>query len=169
VTATTADHALAGLHLAQVNIARAKAPIDSPLLAGFVEQLDPINALADTAPGFVWRLATEEGNATAIKVGNDDRVIVNLSVWESIDHLSGFVYRSGHLDVMRRRREWFERIRVHLTLWWVPIGHTPSVEEAEERLAHLEEHGPTSRAFTLKARFLADDRPLIAEEIGRLA
>jgi hypothetical protein len=162
----TADHALPGLHIAQVNLARAKAPIDSPLLAGFVEQLAPINALADTAPGFVWRLGTEEGDATAISVRDDDRVIVDLSVWESIDHLADFVYRSGHLDVMRRRREWFERIRVHLTLWWVPIGQRPSVEEAEERLLHLRLHGSTSHAFTLKARFPADDELLIDDEIG---
>lgn len=126
-------------------------------MAEFVASLDPINALADESPGAVWRLQTEDGNATTIRAFDDDRVIVNMSVWESIDHLAGFVYRSAHVDVMRRRREWFERIRLHMALWWVPIGHIPSVSEAEKRLAHLREHGPTPDAFTFKARFPPGD------------
>jgi hypothetical protein len=130
-----------------------KAPIKSPLLAQFVELLDPVNALADEAPGFVWRLQTEDGNATAIRAFDDDRLIVNMSVWESIDDLAAFVYRSAHVEVMRRRREWFDRMRLYMTLWWVPRGHIPSVAEAEERLAHLRRHGPTPFAFTFKTRF----------------
>ena len=89
-----------------------------------------------------------------------------LSVWESADHLADFVYRSGHLEVMRRRREWFERIQIHLALWWVPAGHTPSVQEAEERIEHLREHGPTSYAFTFKARFLVDEQLVTDEQLG---
>ena len=117
--------------------------------------LDPVNAVADQAPGFVWRLQTEEGNATAIPVLGDDRLIVNMSVWESIDQLADFVYRSGHVSVMRRRREWFERIQVFMALWWVPAGHLPTVAEAEERLKHLRSHGPTAHAFTFRRRFAA--------------
>lgn len=140
-------------HVAQVNIALPKAPIDSPLLEEFAELLDPINALADRSPGFVWRLQTEDGDATAVRGFGDDRLIVNMSVWESVDALAEFVYRSGHVDVMRRRREWFERIRLYMVLWWVQAGHVPTVTEAEERLEHLRHHGPTPYAFTFKQRF----------------
>jgi hypothetical protein len=135
-------------------------------MAEFVALLDPINQLADESPGFVWRLQTDEGNATAVRAFDDERVIVNMSVWESVDHLADFVYRSAHLSVMRRRREWLERIHVHMALWWVPVGHAPSVAEAEDRVAHLREYGPTPYAFTFKARFVADDKLVINDEIG---
>lgn len=158
--------ARSGLHVAQVNIALARAPIDSDLLSEFVAQLDPINALADAAPGFVWRLQTEDGNAMAVRGFGNDRMIVNLSVWESVDLLADFVYRSGHLAVMRRRREWFDRIGMHLALWSIPVGHVPTVSEAEERLAHLQTHGPTPHAFTLKLRFVADAEPIVDEQLG---
>jgi hypothetical protein len=154
------------LHIAELNIARALAPIDAPLLDDFNAALDPINALADGSPGFVWRLQTDDGNATAIRPFEDDRMIVNLSVWESIDDLAAFVYRSDHVSVMRRRREWFERIQVFMVLWWVPAGHTPSVEEAIERLEHLRAHGPSPHAFTFKQRYLADDALVVDEELG---
>jgi hypothetical protein len=134
-----------------------------------VALLDPINAVADEAPGFVWRLQTEDGNATAIRAFGDDRLIVNMSVWESIDHLADFVYRSAHVEVMRRRREWFERIRLFMTLWWVPAGHLPKVAEAEERLEHLRAHGPTPFAFTFKSRFPSPDADgglVLDEELG---
>jgi Domain of unknown function (DUF3291) len=141
-------------HVAQLNIARFKAPMDDPSLAGFVEQLDPINALADGWPGFVWRLQTEEGNATSIRAFDDDLMLVNMSVWESIDALAEFVYRSGHVDVMRRRREWAEHMKeAYMCLWWIPGGHIPAIEEAKERLEHLRRHGPTPTAFTFKRRF----------------
>lgn len=126
------------------------------MLADFVANLDPINALADGSPGFVWRLATEDGDATSIRAFDDDLMIINMSVWESIDQLAEFVYRSGHVAVMRRRREWFGRMRIYMVLWWVPEGHTPTVTEALERLAHLEEQGPTPYAFTFKQRFAPD-------------
>jgi hypothetical protein len=153
-------------HIAQVNIGRAKAPIDSPLLADFMAALDPINAIADGTPGFVWRLQTEDGNATSLRPYEDERMIINMSVWESIDALADFVYRSGHVDVMRRRREWFERIQFHMALWWVPSGYNPPIGEALERLEHLREHGPTPYAFTFKARFLVDEQLVIDDEIG---
>ena len=133
--------------------------MEAPALAEFMAQLDPVNAIADEASGFVWRLQTEEGNATSIPVLGDDRLIVNMSVWASIDQLADFVYRSGHVAVMRRRREWFERIKVFMALWWVPAGHLPTVAEAEERLEHLRAHGPTAHAFTFRQRFPAPGAP----------
>ena len=156
------------VHIAQVNIALPRAPLESELLADFVAMLDPINALADSSPGFVWRLQDDHGDATGIRGFGDDRLIVNMSVWESVDALASFAYRSGHVDVMRRRREWFERIRTYMTLWWVPAGHIPTVAEAEERLAHLEEHGATPYAFTFKQRFepAGDAAELPADELG---
>jgi uncharacterized protein DUF3291 len=144
-------------HIAQVNIGLPVAPVGTSALAEFMALLDPVNAIADASPGFVWRLQTEEGNATSIPVLGDDRLIVNLSVWESIDQLADFVYRSGHVAVMRRRREWFERSKVFMALWWVPAGHRPAVTEAEERLEHLRAHGPTAHAFTFRQRFPAPD------------
>jgi hypothetical protein len=140
--------------IAQLNIARFRAPMDHPGMAGFVKQLDPVNALADAAPGFVWRLQTEEGNATSIHAFEDDLMLVNMSVWESVEALAEFVYRSGHVDVMRRRREWAEHMKeAYMCLWWIPAGQIPTIEEAKERLEHLREHGPTPRAFTFKRRF----------------
>jgi hypothetical protein len=138
-----------------VNIALPRAPIDAPELAEFVALLEPVNVLADGSAGFVWRLQTEDGDATGIRAFDDDRLIVNMSVWESIEHLAEFVYRSDHVAVMRRRREWFERMRLHMALWWIPVGHTPTVTEAEERLAHLRDLGPSPFAFTFKQRFPA--------------
>jgi len=153
-------------HIAQINVALPVAPVDSPLLQEFAAALDSINAIADESPGFVWRLQTEDGNATAIRPFEDDRILVNMSVWESVDALADFVYRSGHLNVMRRRREWFQRTHMHIALWWVPVGHIPSVAEAAERLAHLREHGPTPYAFTFKASFSVDEQLVIDEQLG---
>jgi hypothetical protein len=115
-----------GWHVAQVNVGRLLAPIDSPQLAAFVAMLDPINALADGSPGFVWRLQTEDGDATAIRAFDDERILVNMSVWKSIDALGRFVYASRHLEVMRRRRAWFEKMaESFLALWWIPAGTSP--------------------------------------------
>jgi hypothetical protein len=140
--------------LAQLNIGLPVAPLTEPELAGFVEALEPVNALADAAPGFVWRLQTEDGDATALRPYPDERVLINLSVWADLDALRGYVYRSAHAAVMRRRREWFERFEgVFVALWWVPAGHRPSVAEAVERLAHLEAYGPTPYAFSFAQPF----------------
>ncbi len=145
-------------HLAQLNVGRAKAPLDSDTMAEFMALLDPINELADRSPGFVWRLEDDEGTgATGIKVSEDEQFIVNMSVWESIDALWSLVYDSAHLDVMRRRREWFEaHLEQFMVLWWVPSGHVPTVEEALAKLERLKAHGPTVEAFTFKVRFEAD-------------
>jgi hypothetical protein len=144
-------------HLAQLNVARLRAPIDAPETAAFVEMLDPVNALADATTGFVWRLQTDEGNATSILVEEGDPLfIVNLSVWESLEALSDFVYRSAHTDVMRRRAEWFERARdAYVVLWWVPQGHRPTTTEAMQRLDRLRRDGPTAEAFTFRSAFPA--------------
>jgi hypothetical protein len=137
--------------IAQLNLARPLEPMNSALLAGFVELLVPVNALADAAPGFRWRLQTEDGDATALRGFGDDELIVNMSTWQSLDALTGFVFESFHAEVMRRRREWFARIREPFTvLWWVPAGHRPDLKEAEERLTSLRTLGPTARAFTFR-------------------
>ena len=131
-------------------------------MADFVAWLEPINALADRSPGFVWRLQTEEGNATSIRPFEDERMMVNLSVWESVEDLEQFAYRSGHTEVFKRRREWFERIDAYMALWWLSVGQLPSVEEAKERLAHLATHGPTPYAFTFKQQFEPQAAPASA-------
>jgi hypothetical protein len=129
-----------GYELAQVNISRLLAPIDSPLLADFVADLDPVNAVADAAPGFLWRLKTEDDNATAVRIFDDPGLIVNMSVWTSVETLSAYVYDVAHRAVLRRRREWFEKPTTAMTaLWWVPAGHRPTVAEAESRLLRLRE------------------------------
>ncbi len=140
--------------LVQANVARLLAPLDSPQLADFVAALEPINELADRSPGFVWRLQTEDGDATSIRAFDDDMLIVNMSVWESAEALADFTYRSGHLAVMRRRREWFEAMaEAHLVLWWVPAGHIPDVDEAKQRLDLLRRTGPSPAAFTFRVMF----------------
>ena len=146
-------------HLAQVNIGRFRAPIDSPAMEGFRNQLDPINALADQSPGFVWRLQTEDGNATAIRpYAGDDLMAINMSVWESLVSLQQFVYKSDHVAPLRDRKQWFEPIDGPiLALWWIPEGHIPTVAEAQARLAHLGAHGPTLYAFTFRTPFAAPD------------
>ena len=136
-------------HLAQINIGRARAPIDDPIMAGFVARLDEINALADSSPGFVWRLKTEEGNATSLTPYNDNRILVNMSVWETPEDLRQYVYRSVHAEVMKQRKEWFERFKdVYMAMWWVEAGHIPTIAEAKERLAYLQLHGESEFAFT---------------------
>ena len=145
---------MAGYHLAQLNIGRIRGPLESPPLAEFIAALEPINAIADKSPGFVWRLQTEEGDATSIRAFDDDMLLVNMSVWESLDALSAFVYQSDHRAVMLRRREWFERpADAFMALWWVPADHIPTVNEAKQRLERLREHGPSQEAFTFSKPF----------------
>jgi hypothetical protein len=143
-------------HLAQLNIGRLLAPIDDPRIAGFVEQLTPVNALAESSPGYVWRLQTDDGDATSIHAFDDDLMIVNLTVWESIEALRAFTYTTRHVDVLRRRREWFERLmEAHMVLWWIPAGTRPTVAQAIERLDLLRRDGSTEAAFTFRAPFPA--------------
>ncbi len=142
--------------LAQLNIGRPRGRIDSPLMADFVNALDRINALAEASPGFVWRLQDDSGNATGLRPLGDD-TIVNMSVWKDVEALHAFVYRSDHIDVMRRRREWFEKMDLYMVLWWVPRGHRPTMTEAIERLEVLRERGPTPEAFTFRVSFPPPD------------
>ena len=157
-----------GHQLAQVNVALLKAPLDSPELADFVAWLDPINAIADGAPGFVWRLQSDAGNATNLRIFDSDALIVNMSVWESVEALSDYVYRSAHAGVLRRRREWFAKMtEAHVAMWWVPLGTRPTIADAEERLIHLRMHGPTATAFTLKQTFDPPTTPAPAPQPDR--
>lgn len=146
-------------HLAQVNIGRFLASPDDPLIADFMAGLDQINAIADADPGFVWRLQTEDGNATSIRPDVDDALMaINMSVWTSLEALADYVYRTDHLAFLRRRREWFSRMTSHhQALWWIPAGVPPTVAEAMARVAHLDAHGPTPHAFTFARRFAPSD------------
>jgi hypothetical protein len=144
--------------LAEVNIARMLAPLDSPVMAGFVAGLDPLNALAERSPGFIWRLKTDDGNATALRPYEDDYIIVNLTMWTDIDALFQYTYASDHVDVFRQRSEWFERMTLpYMTMWYVDVDHRPTPAEARERLEYLQAHGPTPHAFTFKKRFSVED------------
>ncbi len=143
-------------HLAQINIARAVDDLVSDTLKGFVDRLDEINALADNAKGFVWRLQTVEGDATGIKAFDDPRIIVNLSVWESIEALSDFVYHSQHIELLRARRDWFHKLdQPSQAMWWLPVGSIPTVDEAKERLSMIRQLGPTKDAFNFSGKFPA--------------
>jgi len=134
-----------------------KAQLDNPLMAGFVARLDEINALADHSPGFVWRLQTPAGNATYLRPYDDDRILVNMSVWETVEALKQYVYHSVHAELLRQRQQWFEKFDgIYSALWWVPLGHLPGVDEAKKRLAYLDAHGPTQFAFTFKTVFPPD-------------
>jgi Domain of unknown function (DUF3291) len=134
-------------HIAQVNIGQIKAPLEDQVMSGFVARLDEINALADSSPGFVWRLQSSAGNATYLRPYENDRILLNMSVWQTIDALKDYVYRSAHAELLRQRHDWFEKFtRLYAALWWVPIGPIPSVDEAKKRLAHLDKHGSTQNS-----------------------
>ena len=143
--------------LAEINVAELKAPLDSPELKDFVDNLDRINALAESSPGFVWRLVGDGNDATSLRPLGDD-VIVNLSVWRDVDSLRDFAYKTVHVEILRRKREWFKRMaNAYMALWWVPEGHEPTAAEAVSRLEHLRQHGPTAEAFTFGEAFSAPD------------
>lgn len=144
-------------YLAQYNVAKLVAPLDDPQLAEFRARLDEINQLGDRSPGFVWRHQNADGNSTGTRVGDDPMVVINYTVWESLESLFEYAYHSDHVEVFRKRRDWFEDHAgaPYLVLWWIAAGHIPSVEEAEARLAYLAEHGASAHAFTFKQRFEA--------------
>jgi len=136
--------------LAQLNVALMKEPLESPRMADFVANLDRINALAESSPGFVWRMQTEEGNATGLRPLGD-HILVNISVWRDVQSLNKYVYKSAHVEIMRRRKEWFERMReAWFVLWWIPRGHRPTIAEALARLELLRAKGPTQDAFNFR-------------------
>jgi hypothetical protein len=141
-------------HIAQLNVGRALYDLDDPRMAGFMGRLDEINALADAAPGFVWRLQSDAGNATDIKLTDDPAFIVNLSVWQTIEQLKDFAYNSAHAPIMAQRRNWFEvPTEAYLTLWWVPISTPPTAEEALARLETLRCQGASAAAFDFQTVF----------------
>ncbi len=147
-------------HIAQINVARAVDGMESDALKDFVDNLDRINALAEAHPEFVWRLKADVRNPADAAVGGDPRFIVNMSVWSSVEGLFDYVYKSGHREIMARRREWFEKpSHAFQALWWTPAGRVPAVEEGLAKLALLDRLGPTSCAFSFKTRFPAPDAP----------
>jgi len=134
-----------------------RAPLNDPIMKGFADQLVDVNVAAEASPGFIWRLKTEDGDATRIRAYEDELILVNMSVWESIDSLREFTYRSRHVTVFRDRQQWFDRMDgAQLALWWIPAGHIPSVEEGKARLALIEKLGPSQEAFTFKQSFAAE-------------
>lgn len=142
-------------HLAQLNIARMKAPLDSPVMADFVANLARINGLAEASPGYLWRLQDESGDATALRPFGDN-VVVNLSLWRDLDSLKTFTYQGAHTEMLKRRGEWFDRLgEAHQVLWWVPAGQRPDVHEAARRLARLQEEGAGPEAFTFRHAYPA--------------
>jgi hypothetical protein len=152
-------------HLAQVNIGTLKAPVDSPMIAEFVANLARINALAESMPGFVWRLTGDGDDATDIQPYENPLIAMNMSVWTDPESLAAFAYRSAHRDIMRRRAEWFEKMELYMCLWWVPVGHEPTPQEAVERLEILRRRGPSPEAFTFKHPFPAPDTGQAPEPI----
>jgi len=141
-------------HLAQLNVGAILAPLDSPVMADFANNLDKINALAEASPGFIWRLKDDANNATSIQMFDDERIIVNMSVWETLEQLYQFAYKSMHAEFLKRRKEWFEKMgEMYYVLWYVPAGTVPGVMEARQRLEHLRAHGETPHAFSFSKRF----------------
>jgi Domain of unknown function (DUF3291) len=142
--------------LAQLNIAHMRFVLESPEMADFVNNLDRINALADSSDGFVWRLQGEGNDATSLRPFDDDFIIVNMSVWENLESLKNYVYKSAHTDILKRRAEWFENVQeAMVVMWWIPAGHIPTVTESKERLEHLRQHGSSAFAFSFREAFPA--------------
>ena len=141
-------------NLAQLNVARLKGPLDSPEMAGFVAQLEAIYAAAESAEGFVWRLKPDDPGVFGVSHGADARLVVTMSVWESIEALHNYVYRGAHRESLGNREEWFEKADgPNLVLWWIPRDTLPRVEQGMARLKYLKRHGPTAFAFTFNKSF----------------
>ena len=147
---------MSNYHLAQINVAELKAPLDSPQLKDFVDNLDRINALAEGSPGFVWRLTGDGNDATELRPMGE-KIIVNYSIWRDVETLKSFVYSTAHVEILKRKREWFERMKLNYVLWWVPAGTVPTVEEAVAKLEHLRSHGPSADAFHFGEAYSAPD------------
>ena len=144
-------------HLAQLNIGKVRYKVEDPRMSGFMDNLDKINALAEASPGFIWRLKDENNNATSFHVFDDPNLLINMSVWESIESLKNYVYKSDHVTYLRQRKDWFHLIKEsYMVLWWVPEGHVPTAAEAKQKLEYLQENGASLEAFTFKEVFLID-------------
>lgn len=142
------------MHLAQLNIGKVRFDLESPEMADFVDNLEPINAIAESSPGFIWRLKDDSGDATNIEVENNPDIIVNMSVWESVEALKNFMFKTHHIDFLKRKKEWFVPIKEDsYVLWWVPEGHVPTVQEAMDKLEYLRQYGETQEAFSFKSSF----------------
>jgi hypothetical protein len=143
------------MHLAQLNIAVAKDTRESKTMVDFVKNVDRINALADNSPGFVWRLTDDSGaDAYTIQAFDSPFILINMSVWTDRESLFNYVYKSGHLEIFRRKKEWFRKIKkMHMVLWYIEEGHIPTIEEGKERLKYLQEHGESEQAFSFKSKF----------------
>jgi hypothetical protein len=149
-------------HLAQINIAQMKAPLTDPIMAEFADALNEVNAIADRSPGFIWRLQTASGNATEIQAYPDPKMLVNVSVWQDVETLKTYVYKSLHGEFFVRRRQWFEKYEgEHFAMWWIPAGHQPTVEEGKTKLAYLTLHGDSQTAFTFAKPYLPPASPQV--------
>lgn len=156
--------------LAEINIATFRLPMADPINADFIANLDRVNALAEAAPGFIWRLVGEGNNALEIHAFDNPNTAINMSVWRDMDALADFVYRNeGHREIMRRRREWFDRMDFHLALWWIPAGHRPTVTEGKERLESLAKIGASAHAFLFNRPFPAPSAAAIAPRFDECA
>jgi len=156
--------------LAEINIATFRVPMADPVNADFIANLDRVNALAEGAPGFVWRLVGEGNNALDIQAFDNPNTAVNMSVWTDLDALAKFVYRNeGHREIMRRRKEWFDRMEIHMALWWVAKGHRPTIAEGKERLETLSRVGPSAQAFLFNKPFPAPDAVPVPPRLDQLA
>lgn len=145
------------MHLAQVNIAKRLAPMDDPIMQGFVNNLDNINAIADKSEGFIWRLKDEDKDLVA-SVFEDNTLIINMSVWEDLESLFKFTYQSGHIAVFKRKKEWFSKLKMmHMAFWYIPVGYEPTFQDAKNRLDYLNTHGETPYAFSFKSKFTSLD------------
>jgi hypothetical protein len=145
------------MHIAQLNISFVRAPKDDPVFADFVSELDHINSQADASPGFVWRLAEEDDGVESQRVFDNEKILVNMSVWESAETLRSFVYQGDHASILRKRRKWFKQhVKAYIVLWWISAGHRPSLEEAKQKLDLLLNNGPSSDAFSLSEPFPED-------------
>lgn len=146
------------MYIAQLNIAKAKYELDSPQLKDFIDNLEPINQIAESSDGFIWRLKDDSGNAVSIQAFDDPRVIVNMSVWTSIDALKSFMFKTHHVDFLKRKQEWFERLeQANHVLWWISKEHRPTLQEAQERLRYLRDNGESPYAFSFKRQYSTDD------------
>ena len=142
-------------HIAQINVARMiGVNIDDPVMKEFVDNLDRVNEMAESSPGFIWRLKDESNNASSFDPYKDDKIIINISVWQDIESLENFTYKTFHSDFLRRRKEWFKKYgQAHYAMWWIPQGETPSLDESVDRLNHMQEYGPSEKAFNFKVNF----------------
>ena len=141
-------------HIASYNIAKASYPMDDIRMKGFNDAIDQVNAEAERSPGFIWRLQDESGNATNIQIYNDPKMLVNLSVWKSIDDLKDYLYNGDHLAIFVRKKEWFEPMKTaHMVLWWVKAGSIPTAEEGKAKLEYLIEHGASEEAFGFREMY----------------